>query len=85
MAEHRWYGPGSHFVNLAPDGVHNPSVVRLCHPFVGYDQIQLRSATPMAQLGSAAAAAMMAAAAAAAAAAPSFALYAAEIGQPCRR
>jgi len=29
MAEHRWYGPGSHFVNLAPDDVHNPRVVRL--------------------------------------------------------
>jgi len=38
MAEHRWYGPGSHFVNLAPGNVHNPSAVRLCHPFVGYDQ-----------------------------------------------
>jgi len=38
MAEHRWYGPGSHFVNLAPGDVHNPSVVRLCHPFVGYDE-----------------------------------------------
>ena len=23
---------------LAPGDVHNPSVVRLCHPFVGYDQ-----------------------------------------------
>jgi len=34
----RWYGPGSHYVNLAPDDVHNPSVVRFCHPFVGYDQ-----------------------------------------------
>jgi len=38
MTEHRWYGPGSHFVNLAPGDVHNPGVVRLCHPFVGYDQ-----------------------------------------------
>ena len=38
MAEHRWYGPGSHFVNLAPGDVHNRSAVRLCHPFVGYDQ-----------------------------------------------
>ena len=38
MAEHRWFGPGSHFVDLAPDDVHNPSAVRLCHPFVGYDQ-----------------------------------------------
>ena len=38
MAENRWYGPGSHFVNLAPGDVHNPSVVMLCHPFVGYDQ-----------------------------------------------
>jgi len=38
MAEHRWYGPGSHFVNLAPGDVHNPSAVRLCHPLVGYDQ-----------------------------------------------
>ena len=37
MAEHRWYGPGSHFLNLAPGEVHNPSVVRLYHPFVGYD------------------------------------------------
>jgi len=40
MAEHRWYGPGSHFANLAPDDFHNPSVVRLCRPFVGYDQAQ---------------------------------------------
>jgi len=38
MAEHRLYGPGSHFVNLAPDDVHNPSAVRLRHLFVGYDQ-----------------------------------------------
>ena len=38
MAGHRWYGPGSHFVNLAPGDVHNPSVVRLRHPYVGYDQ-----------------------------------------------
>jgi len=38
MAKHRWYGPGSHFVNPAPDDVHNPSVVGLCNPFVGYDQ-----------------------------------------------
>ena len=38
MAEHRWYGPGPNFVNLTPDDVHNPSVVRLFHPFVGYDQ-----------------------------------------------
>ena len=34
MAEHRWYGPGSHFVNLAPDDVHNPSAVRLCVPLI---------------------------------------------------
>jgi len=34
MVEHRWYGQGSHFVNLAPDDVHNPGAVR----FVGYDQ-----------------------------------------------
>ena len=38
MAEHRWYGPGPHFMNLAPGDVHNPSAVRLCHPFVGFDQ-----------------------------------------------
>ena len=42
MAEHRWYGPGSHFLNLAPDDVHNPSkddeCFRLLHPFVGYDR-----------------------------------------------
>ena len=38
MAEHRWYGPGRHFVNLAPDDVHNPGAVRLCNPFVGYDE-----------------------------------------------
>ena len=38
MAEHRWYGPGSHFLNLAPGDVHNPSVLRLRHPFFGYDQ-----------------------------------------------
>ena len=38
MAEHRRYGPGSHFMNLAPDDVHNPSVMRLYRPFVGYDQ-----------------------------------------------
>ena len=37
MAEHRWYGPGSHFVNLALGDVHNPGFVRFCHPFVGYD------------------------------------------------
>ena len=38
MAGHRRYGPGPHCMNLAPDDVHNPSVVRFCHPFVGYDQ-----------------------------------------------
>ena len=38
MAGHRWYGPGSHYVNLAPEDVHNPGAVRLCHPFVGYDR-----------------------------------------------
>jgi len=38
MAEHRWDGPGSHFVDLAPDDVHNSGVVRSCHPSVGYDQ-----------------------------------------------
>ena len=38
IAEHRWHGPGSHFANLAPDDVHNPSAVRLCHSFVDYDQ-----------------------------------------------
>jgi len=38
MAEHRWYGPGPNFVNLAPGDVHNPSAVRLYHPLVGYDQ-----------------------------------------------
>jgi len=38
MAENRWYRPGSHFLNLAPGDVHNPSAVRFCHPFVGYDQ-----------------------------------------------
>ena len=78
MAEHQWYGPGSDLVNLAPDDVHNPSAVRLCHPFVGYSQAPARSAMTMAQLGSAAAAAMMAAAAAAAAIEPSFAICAAE-------
>ena len=25
-------------MNLAPDDVHNPSALRLLHPFVGYDQ-----------------------------------------------
>ena len=30
--------PGSHCVNPAPNDVHNPSAVRLYHPFVGYDQ-----------------------------------------------
>jgi len=38
MAENRWHGPGSHFLNLAPYDVHNPSAVRLCKPLVGYDQ-----------------------------------------------
>ena len=36
MAEHWWYGQGFHFVDLAPDDVHNPSAVRFRHPFVGY-------------------------------------------------
>ena len=38
MAENRWYGPGPHFVNLAPDDVHNPDVVGWYRPFVSYDQ-----------------------------------------------
>ena len=38
MAEHWWYGQGFHFVDLAPDDVHNPSAVRFRHPFVGYYQ-----------------------------------------------
>ena len=38
MAEHRWYGPGPHFLNLTPGDMHSPCAVRLCHPFIGYDQ-----------------------------------------------
>ena len=34
MAEHGWYRPGSHFVNLAPGVV----TKHMCHPFVGYDK-----------------------------------------------
>ena len=38
MAENRWYGPGPHFLNLTPGDMHSPCAVRLCHPFIGYDQ-----------------------------------------------